>query len=176
MHSCPLRCSGGPSGAGGVGGGGGTALFGCRGRHGDHQFHRPCPRQFKMIELENRILRAVNFSDIMAGEVVEESAGRLDYKGKMILAPMVKVDNLGYQSYFWSPVNCQRRNISNLKRNRSSPRLVSFCIFGFLISFCNVIFQVGTAPFRVLALHYGADIVYRQKISLIFLCIFQSLQ
>ena len=53
-----------------------------------------------MIELENKFLRAVNFSDIMAGEVVEESAGRLDYKGKMILAPMVKVDNLGYQSYF----------------------------------------------------------------------------
>ena len=26
-------------------------------------------------------------------------------------------------------------------------------------------FQVGTAPFRVLALHYGADIVYRWDIS-----------
>ena len=28
---------------------------------------------------------------MMTGEGVEESAGRLDYRGKMILAPMVKV-------------------------------------------------------------------------------------
>ena len=28
---------------------------------------------------------------MMAGEGVEESGGRLDYRGKMILAPMVKV-------------------------------------------------------------------------------------
>ena len=105
----------------------------------------------------------MNFSDIMAGEVAEESAGRLDYKGKMILAPMVKVDNLGYQSYFWSPVNCQRPREYFQSQNKQapSPRLVSFSIFDFLISFCNIIFQVGTAPFRVLALHYGADIVYR---------------
>ena len=31
------------------------------------------------------------FSEIMAGEGVEKSGGRLDYRGKMILAPMVKV-------------------------------------------------------------------------------------
>jgi len=49
----------------------------------------------------------------MAGVGVEESGGRLDYRGKMILAPMVKV---------------------------------------------------GTAPFRVLALHYGADIVYSEEL------------
>ena len=31
------------------------------------------------------------FADMMAGEGVVESGGRLDYRGKMILAPMVKV-------------------------------------------------------------------------------------
>ena len=42
------------------------------------------------------------FADMMAGEEVAESGGRLDYRGKMILAPMVKVILLfKKQSHTW---------------------------------------------------------------------------
>ena len=38
---------------------------------------------------------------MMAGEGVAENGGRLDYRGKMILAPMVKVILLFKQSHTW---------------------------------------------------------------------------
>ena len=50
--------------------------------------------QIFVITLPQRriqILKKSAFPDMMAGEGVEESGGRLDYRGKMILAPMVKV-------------------------------------------------------------------------------------